>query len=431
MGKRMTLKAVESKGIVFLRGEKVHVGFDVHKRDYSGTMWSERRQKVLSKWVQPADPEAAVRTLKSYKSWIGRIVYEAGPTGYSLARVLRKGGFNVDVIAPSRTPKTTGQQAKSDRLDSRKLAMWSAKNLLQPVHVPTEEEEGDRQVFRIRDQVVAKRRRVKQQIKSFLLQHGIEQPEGLKRWSRRGVRALDRLKLSEQLRFSLDMLVDDLAHYEAQYKKANKALRDLAKTARHKKWAEAMQTIPGVGPVTAMAMRTELIAPERFNDGREVAAMAGLAPLVTRTGSTVHEGRLMKCGNSRLRKVLIEAAWRWVARDPWAGQRYAELVRNTGEKKKAIAAMARRLLIILWRISITGEAYRPRPLQQNATPTKQARWKKLRQPRLTGKGKAAKGKERGVVGKPATPSCPCSRRGSRPAPRQGKRYQQRRRSPKK
>ena len=242
---------------------------------------------------------------------------------------------------------------------------------------------------------------------------------------------MDRLKLSEQLRFSLDMLVEDLAHCDAQYKKANKALRDLAKTPRHKKWVEAMRTIPGVGPVTAMAMRTELIAPERFKDGREVTAMAGLAPLVTRTGSTVHEGRLMKCGNARLRKVLIEAAWRWVASDPWAGQRYAQLVRNTGEKKKAIAAMARRLLIILWRISITGEAYRPRPLQQNATPTKQAKRKKLRQPGLTGKGNAAKGKEDGVVGEPATPSCPCSHRGSRPAPRQEKRYQQRRLSAKK
>lgn len=392
MGKRMTLSAVEGKGIVLMRGEKVHVGFDVHRKGYSGTMWSERRQEVLSKWVQPADPEVAVRTLKPFRSRIGRIVYEAGPTGYSLARVLRREGFNVDVIAPSRTPKTTGRRAKSDGLDSRKLAMWSAKNLLQPVQVPTEEEEGDRQVFRIRDEVVAKRRRVKQQIKSFLLQHGIAQPEGLKTWSQRGVGALHRLELSEQLRFSLDMLLDDLGHFEVQYNKTNKAVRNLAKTARHKKSAEAMQTVHGVGPITAMAMRTELIAPERFDDGREVAAMAGLAPLVTRTGGTVREGPLMKSGNPRLRKVLIEAAWRWVAKDPWARQRFAELARNTGGKKKAIAAMARRLVIILWRISITREAYRPRPLPDNATPTNKTKSNRLRQPRLTGKGKAMKTK---------------------------------------
>jgi hypothetical protein len=148
--------------------------------------------------------------------------------------------------------------------------------------------------------------------------------------------------------------------------------------------------VGGVGPVTAMAMRTELIAPGRFHHGREVAAMAGLAPLVTRTGNTVHEGRLMKGGNPRLRKVLIEAAWRWVAKDPWARQRYAALVRNTGERKKAIAAMARRLVIILWRISLTKEAYRPRALHEEKAPTQKTTNKKRRQPRLTGKGKADK-----------------------------------------
>jgi transposase len=406
MKKRMTLEAVEGKGIVFLRGEKVDVSFDVHKKDYSATMWSERRQEVLSKWVQPADPEGAARALKPFKRRIKRVVYEAGPTGYSLARVLRKEGFKVDVIAPSRTPKSTGQQAKSDRLDSRRLAMWSAKGLLQAVHIPTEEEEGDRQVFRMRDQVVAKRRRIKQQIKSFLLQHGIAQPQGLKTWSRRGVQALHELKLSEQLRFSLDILLEDLAHYEAQYKKVNKALRELGKTARHKESVEALQTVHGVGPITAMAMRTELIAPHRFHHGREVSAMAGLAPLVTRTGSTVHEGRLMKCGNPRLRKVLIEAAWRWVAKDPWAGQRYAELIRNTGERKKAIAAMARRLVIILWRMSLTKEAYRPRALHKEKTPTQETINKKGRQLGLTGKGKADKArreKSRALAADPQRP----------------------------
>ena len=70
----------------------------------------------------------------------------------------------------------------------------------------------------------------------------------------------------------------------------------------------------------------------------------------------------MKCGNTRLRAMLIEAAWRWVANDAWARERFGRLVRNTGEPKKAIAAMARRLIIILWRISVTGQAYRPRPV---------------------------------------------------------------------
>lgn len=300
-----------------------------------------------------------------------------------MVRALRGAEFRADVIAPSHTPKSTGQEAKSDRLDSRKLAMWSAKNLLRPVRVPTVEEEGDRQVFRTRDDAVAKRRRIKQQIKSFLLQHGIPEPEGLRTWSRQGIAALREIPLSAQLRFSLGFLLDDLDHYDAQVKKADAALKSLAATERHKQAAEALQTVDGVGPVTAMAVRTELIAPERFNDGREVAAMAGLAPLVSRTGETTRQGPLMKCGNARLRKTLIEATWRWVAEDAWARERYGQLVRNTGDKKKAIAALARRLVIILWRISVTGQPYQPRPVEEASTRPRSA--KKGGQPGLPDK----------------------------------------------
>jgi len=332
--------------------------------------------------------------LAPYKKRIHRVVYEAGPTGYGLARALRGSGFCVDVIAPSRTPKTTGQEAKSDGIDSRKLAMWSAKDLLRPVRVPTLEEEGDRQVFRTRGDLVKKRRRSKQQIKSFLLLHGIDEPEGLTNWAGYGVQALEELELSEPLRLSLDFLLEDLAHYDRQVSKVEAALAKLARTARHRATVKALKTVPGVGDVTAMAVCTELVDPKRFSNGRQVAAMTGLAPLVSRTGQSVREGPLMKCGNVRLRTLAVEAAWRFRARDPWAAATYARLVANTGEKKKAIAGLARRLMIILWRIAVTGEDYRPGSLEDasRARPAS-AGSRKRRQPGLPDKQAARKGKE--------------------------------------
>lgn len=373
MSSRIAALDNPSKRIRVLEGERIEAGIDVHKRTYSVTFWSEQRQAIVSSWTQPADPAALITTLAPYRKQIDGIVYEAGPTGYSLVRALRAMDLPADVIAPSRTPKTTGQESKSDRLDSRKLAMWSAKRLLQPVRVPTEEEEGDRQVFRIRDHATRNRRRIKQQIKAFLLQHGIPEPDGLKTWAVRGVEALRKMNLIAQLRFALDMLLADLDHCVAQVRKADRALQALAKTDRHGKAVAALETTPGVGPITAMAIRTELIAPERFEKSRQVTAMMGLAPMVSRTGRTVHEGPLMKCGNARLRTALVEAAWRWVARDPWAKDCFARLVRNTAEKKKAIAAMARRLGIVLWRISVTGEPYRPKPYEK---PDKQSKHRK-------------------------------------------------------
>ena len=144
----ITPKGKSRKEISFLRGERINVGIDVHKKTYSVALWSEQRQAAVSRWTQPADPDALLRGLTPYKGRLERIVYEAGPTGYQLIRALREAKFLADAIAPSRTPKSTGQEAKSDRLDSRKLAMWSAKNLLRPVRVPTREQEGDRKKFR-------------------------------------------------------------------------------------------------------------------------------------------------------------------------------------------------------------------------------------------------------------------------------------------
>ena len=66
----------------------------------------------------------------------------------------------------------------------------------------------------------------------------------------------------------------------------------------------------------------------------------------------------MKSGNCRLRTVLVEAAWRWVACDEAAQERYKRLVANTGSGNKAIVGMARRLGVLLWRMSIRGEEYR-------------------------------------------------------------------------
>ena len=125
------------KPISFLREERVDVGVDVHKSSYSVTMWSEARQGYAAHWTQPADSVALIGRLKPCDGHIRRVVYEAGPTGYGLARALRQADFDVQVIAPSRTPKSSGQEAKSYRLDSRRLAMWSAKGLLQPVRIPT------------------------------------------------------------------------------------------------------------------------------------------------------------------------------------------------------------------------------------------------------------------------------------------------------
>ena len=350
-------------GFKLMAQERIHVGIDTHKEDYKVNLWSEIRQQSVRAWVQPSQPAILIQSLAPVRAHIARIVYEAGPTGYQLARQLREAGFAADVVAPSHTPKTTSPGAKCDRLDARKLAMYSAKGLLRAVAVPTLEEEADRQVVRMREGLTKKRRRTKQQIKSLLLQHGLGQPEDCGGdWSRAWVEALRRMPLSPQLRLSLDLLLAELDHLQQAVLQAGRAVRQLAAQPRHRQAVAALTSTPGVGPITAMTLRTELIRPERFDNDRELTAMLGLAPMVYSSGQTCHQGSLMKTGNPRLRTALIEAAWRWIAKDPWAGQQFDRLQQQTGSRKKAIVAMARRLGIILWRIDLSGQPYQPRTL---------------------------------------------------------------------
>jgi transposase len=338
-------------------GESVHVGVDVHKASYSVALFSDGRG-LIATWVQPARPEILVERLRPIREGIAQVVYEAGPTGFALARGLRAEGFNAQVIAPSKLLAPVGPEAKSDRLDCRRLAQLSAKGLLHPVRVPTEQEEADRQVLRLRELLVRKAHAVQSQIKSFLLQHGLAEPAGLGHWSKKSVAALRGLALLPELRFCLDLLLDELAHAQEQVKCVTVRLKELAEAERHRKAVATMCSVPGVGVLTAAAFRLELPEPERFAHEGQVARMAGLAPQVRQSGQTRREGGLLRAGNARLRTVLVEAAWTWVRYDEAAARRYRQLVGNTGSGKKAIVAMARRLGVLLWRLSVHDEPYR-------------------------------------------------------------------------
>ena len=342
--------------LVVVSSELVFVGVDVHKLTYHVALWS-RERGLLASWVQPSDAQVLEKHLSRIEPALLRIVYEAGPTGFGLARWFQARGYSIKIIAPSQIPVLPGRQAKTDGLDCRKLAIYESKGLLQKINIPSESEEADRQVVRHREQLVRKRRRCMQQIKSFLLQHGIAEPVGLKDWSAKAVIALRELKLSAEIGFCLHSLLDELEWQNRQVQKVTAQITALARSERHRKAYEHLCSIPGVGLITAMTFRTEFPRPERFHKETQIARIIGLAPSVWQSGNTKRTGPIMKSGNGRVRAVLVEAAWRWIRGDEAARKKYGRLLGNTGNTKKAIVAMARRLAICMWRISSRQTPY--------------------------------------------------------------------------
>src|SRR4051794_10490682 len=223
--RKLTLVRKPNEPIRLEQGEAVHVGVDVHKASYSVALFSDGRGLITTR-VQPARPEILIERLRPLREGIAQVAYEAGPTGFGLARRLRAEGFKAQVIAPSKLLAPVGPEAKSDRLDCRRLDQLSAKGLLHPVRVPTEREEADRQVLRLRGLLVRKAHSVQSQIKSFLLQHGIAEPAGLAHWSKTSVAALRGLALLPELGFCLDLLLDELAHAWEQVRRVTVRLKE-------------------------------------------------------------------------------------------------------------------------------------------------------------------------------------------------------------
>ena len=345
------------KSLALSEGDAVVVGLDVHKKSVHAAV--RRNGAEVGTWVCPMDAEAITRSLLPMKRFLKKVVYEAGPTGYGLARALQKAGLPIQVLAPGKIEREPNPGSKTDRLDCRKLAEYAEeKKFLKAVAIPTEEEEADRQVWRLRDQLMNQQRRVKQQIKSLLLQNSLTEPDGLSHWSASALEALKGMGLRHQIQLSVAVLIEELEKVIALRQRVERHLAWVGQRKRHRQAQSVLRSHPGVGPLTAMAFCLEVYRPERFVDAEQVACYVGLAPRVRQSGSKRLEGPLIKAGRGTLRALLIEASWRWVREDARAATLYKRLVRNTGSAQKAIVGVARHMAVNLWCMVCRNEKYR-------------------------------------------------------------------------
>ena len=333
------------------------VGLDVHKRSYHIAL--RRHDGRTLTWVSPAMPDKIAEQLAMLPITIDAVAYEAGPTGFGLARVLSRGGFSVTVAAPSRIPRPSTSGAKTDRLDCVRLADYASMGLLKPIAVPTEEEEAQRGLLRRRHQLVDGIRRAKQRIKALLLFLGLEEPAGLSGWTEQARSKLEKLEIPQAARWTLDSYMMELNCLEGNLEVVRGQLAELTRVEKHREAIDCLCSVPGVGPVVATTFRFEVFAPERFCRAEELASYLGLAPMVRQSGEGKARGRLRPVGQKRLKSLLVEAAWMWKAKDAWAHQQYGRILSRVGLAQKAIMALARKLAVILWRLCIERRNYRP------------------------------------------------------------------------
>lgn len=357
MKTRLSNKQKWLKTINLTADDELYIGIDVHKKSYHIAFWLNDAPAI--NFVTTADNRKTIQILQRFRPAIKLIVYEAGPTGYSLARLLEQNKLPVKIAAPSMTPRQSAVQSKTDSLDCKKLAKYAAKGMLRYVTIPTIQQEAHRQLARMRQLLVQKQRRVKQQIKSFLLQHSIPQPQGLTCWSNQAVEKLSKIIISKQLRYCLDLLLEQLKFHKAQISKLEKETKEYFAKKHIGKKVKLLQTHPGVGPTIARQFVTEIFSPKRFKNSTHISKYLGLAPTVKQSGQTSRDGPISKTGRPVFRSNLIEASWIWIRKDPLALKTYHRILSNTGQKNKAITAMARKLTIHLWKMSCDNKPFIP------------------------------------------------------------------------
>ena len=169
---------------------------------------------------------------------------------------------------------------------------------------------------------------------------------------------LKKIQLLAPLRYTLDMLTEEYRFLKNKLKEIEQKLAETFTKPKHAQKIRILQTHPGVGPVTSMMFKAEIFNPKRFKSPAEISKYVGFAPTIIQSGQSLRDGPITKTGRPELRSTLIQAAWIWIIKDHQAKQVYLRIARNTGQKNKAITAMARRLAIHLWKMLCNNEPYR-------------------------------------------------------------------------
>jgi transposase len=327
-----------------------------------------------------ADPDALLALLYRWRDQAAAsghavrricVAYEAGRDGFWLARWLRARGLECDVIHPtSVSVSREHRRAKSDRLDlgllKRSYLGWlrGERKHCSMVAVPTREEEDGKRPLRERDRLVGEATRLVNRMKGLLALHGIA------RFDVRAKTAVQRLPglhtaegellppntLAELLRAGerLQQIQAQIAAIEAGRRQQ---LKEAAEVEAHP-MIRLVARVKGVGTATAELLVREALS-RHLRDRRAVARYAGLTGAPDESGSRRREKGLAKAGNVRVRRALIQLAWRFLRHQPdstlaqWFRQRTQDGRGPT--RKTMIVALARKLLIALWRLATTGE----------------------------------------------------------------------------
>jgi transposase len=244
--------------------------------------------------------------------------YEAGPTGFGLYRAALEAGLRVEVIAPSKTPRASGDRIKNDRKDAELLARLLLAGQLTAVTVPSRELEAARHLCRAREQVRGDLMRCRHRVSKLLLLHGRVYPE-TSTWTVRHRQWLSRQRFDEpaaELAY-----LDTLAAVDGLVARKQALDERLSRLAQEGEWwptVARLRCFRGLDTLTAFALALEIGDFRRFQRPAQLASWLGLVPSLDQSGESRRQGAITKTGSGYARRLLVESAWHY-SREPRVG----------------------------------------------------------------------------------------------------------------
>ncbi len=300
--------------------ERTSVGLDAHARSILACALDTVTGQILQRRLVPS--------VDAVLDWLGElpgpvaVAYEAGPTGFGLARELAAAGVRCVVAAPSKLQRPLADRIKTDARDALHLARLLRMDQIVEVRVPSIEQEAARDLVRAREDVRGDLMRCRHRLSKLLLRHGILYSGGQtwtgahETWLREQHFAQPGVQLAFDAGLEAMLLTLDRRN------RLDKAIVEMAAHGEYTAVVRRLSCLRGVSTLTAFGLAVEVGDWHRFT-GATIGAYLGLVPTESSSGQQRWQGSITKAGNAHARRLLVEAAWhhRKTYRNPSATMR--------------------------------------------------------------------------------------------------------------
>jgi transposase len=286
--------------------ERTSAGLDVHARSVVAYAVDWSSGQIFQQRLVPQSAEVV--------AWVAAlpgpvaVAYEAGPTGFGLARAFAAAGIRCAVVAPSKLERPPGDRIKTDKRDALRLARLVHIGELPEVRVPTEDEESARDLVRSREDARSDLMRARHRLSKLLLRHDIVYYGGTA-WTAVHEQWLRSQRFTAPgLRAAFTEDFDAVLAVTARRARLDAAIGQMAADMPWAPVVDRLACLRGVGTLTAFALATEIGDWQRFT-GNTIGAYLGLVPTEASSGARRVQGSITKTGNTHARRLLVEAAW--------------------------------------------------------------------------------------------------------------------------